>query len=83
MPMQGFFFQTRKVSHTINRPLSKALETCSSVSTASLKALLVYLGDTATYFNESDRRSGVQQIDKGIVSLYDAFLRWDLLGESL
>jgi hypothetical protein len=24
-----------------------------------------------------------QQIDKGIVSLYDAFLRWDLLGESV
>jgi hypothetical protein len=50
------FSRGRKVSHAINRPLSKALETCSSVSTTSLKALLAYPGDTATHFNESDRR---------------------------
>jgi len=49
MPIQGLFSLTRKVSHTINRPLSKALETCSSVSIASLNAWPAYLGDTTNY----------------------------------
>ncbi len=63
MPIQGLFSLTRKVSHTINRPLSKALETYSSVSIASLNALPAYLVATTTYFNERDRRAAPCQID--------------------
>jgi hypothetical protein len=55
-PIPDLIFLTRKVSHTMKRPLSKALETCSSVLVTFLNGLPPYLVDTTTHFNESDRR---------------------------
>ncbi|NWG03441.1 MAG: hypothetical protein HXY44_11365 [Syntrophaceae bacterium] len=67
--IQNLFTLTRNMPHPVNRPISKALETGSSGSIASLNIYITYLADMTAYFSESDRRS----VDGGI-DLWDQFV---------